>query len=136
MTFLLDTSVCVAALRAHEPVLQRLAEVGPGAVAVSAMTVAELWYGVLKSRRPESTGPDVRRFLAPVSVLPFDEAAALRHASARRELDAAGRPIGERDLVIAATALAQGLTVVTHNRREFERVPGLRVEDWTEGIGR
>ena len=59
MTYLLDTSVCVAALRAREPVMRQLAAVGPSAVAVSTMTVAELWHGVLKSRAPEATGDEV-----------------------------------------------------------------------------
>lgn len=131
MTYLLDTSVCVAALRARDPVLHRLAEVGPGAVAVSAMTVAELRYGVLKSRDPAATGGEVERFLALLEILPFDEAAADAHARVRWALTTAGQPIGERDLVIAATALARGLTVATGNAREFGRVSGLAVEDWT-----
>lgn len=131
MTYLLDTSVCVAALRAREPVMRRLAQVGPGAVAVSAMTVAELRYGVLKSRDPGATGAEVKRFLGPLEMLPFDEAAAGPHARVRWALEAAGQPIGERDLVIAATALAHGLTVATGNTREFGRVAGLSVEDWT-----
>jgi tRNA(fMet)-specific endonuclease VapC len=131
VTYLLDTSVCVAVLRGRDPVLRRLAEVGPGAVAVSAMTAAELRYGVLKSRDPAATGAEVERFLGLLEALPFDEAAAEVHARVRRALEVAGQPIGERELVIAATALAHGLPVATGNTREFRRVSGLAVEDWT-----
>ncbi len=130
MKYLLDTSVCVAVLRAHPAALARLAAVGPAAVAVSAMTIAELCHGVLRSREPEQSGRDVRRFVSPMMTLPFDEEAALRHAEARRALEATGQPIGERDLIIAATALANNLTIATGNMREFERVPGLSVEAW------
>ena len=133
MSYLLDTSVCVAALRAHEPTLRRLAAVAPREVAVSAMTTAELWYGVLKSRSPDATGRELERFLALIDVLPFDDAAARHHARTHRALEAQGIPIGERDLVIAATALAHDRTVASGNSREFTRVAGLVVEDWTRG---
>ena len=89
--------------------------------------------GILEIEGLES---EVRRigletFLAPFQVLPFDVEAASRYVDARLALEQAGRPIGERDLVIAATALAHDLTVITNNTREFGRVPGLRVEDWS-----
>jgi tRNA(fMet)-specific endonuclease VapC len=70
-------------------------------------------------------------FLAPFHLLPFDARAAERYVEARCALEAAGRPIGERDLIIAATALSHGLTIVSSNTREFGRVPGLSVEDWS-----
>lgn len=130
MRYLLDTSVCVHALRAHEPTLRRLAELGPDAVALSAMTVAELRYGALKSRAPEAASARLDQFLAVPEILAFDAEAAEYHAHGRRALEAAGTPIGERDLVIAATALAYGLVVATANAREFRRVPGLGVEEW------
>ena len=130
MRYLLDTSVCVHALRAHEPTLRRLAELGPDAVALSAMTVAELRYGALKSRAPEAASARLDQFLAVPEILAFDAEAAEYHAHGRRALEAAGTPIGERDLVIAATALVHGLVVATANAREFRQVPGLGVEEW------
>lgn len=130
MRYLLDTSVCVHALRAHKPTLRRLAELGPDAVALSAMTVAELRYGAMKSRAPEAASARLDQFLAVPEILAFDADAAEHHASARRSLEKAGTPIGERDLVIAATALAYGRGVATANAREFRRVPGLGVEEW------
>jgi tRNA(fMet)-specific endonuclease VapC len=69
-------------------------------------------------------------FLEPFEVLPFDHQAAEAYARARFELERVGRPIGERDLLIASIALARGLAVVTHNLSEFARVPGLKAEDW------
>lgn len=130
MRYLLDTSVCVHALRAHEPTLRRLAALGPDAVALSAMTVAELRYGALKSRAPEAASARLDQFLAVPEILAFDAEAAEYHAHGRRALEAAGTPIGERDLVIAATALVHVLVVATANAREFRRVPGLGVEEW------
>lgn len=95
------------------------------------MTVAELWFGALKSADAARGRAVVDAFLAPFTWLPFDDAAAERYAAARYHLEARGTPIGERDLIIAATALPHGLTVITRNTREFARVPGLPVEDWS-----
>ena len=131
MRFLLDTSTCVFVLRGHAGTTERLrATAGPD-IAVSVMSVAELWVGVRKSRESEVREVGLQRFLAPLTILPFDAAAADRYVEARCALEAEGRPIGERDLIIAATALSHGLPVVTNNTRAFGRVPGLRVEDWS-----
>lgn len=130
MRYLLDTSVCIDLLRAREPTMRRLAEIGMDAVALSAMTVAELRFGVLKGRAPAVAGEWLDQFLAIQEILAFDVMAARHHASVRLALAQAGTPIGERDLVIAATALAHGLVVATGNVREFGRVPGLGVEGW------
>lgn len=130
MRYLLDTDVCIEAIRGREPVLSRVRAVSPDDLSVSTMTVAELRYGALNSGDPRRALALVEAFLsAPLEVLPFDEEAARHHAEVRLALRA--QPIGERDLVIAATARARRLRVVTRNRRHFERVPGLRVEDWT-----
>lgn len=131
MTWLLDTNVLIHAQRGRpESVRRRLREVAPQAVVISAVTVAELWYGIQRSGDPERKRESWSRFLAPFDVLAFDRPAAELHGGLRFELR--HQPIGERDLLIAATALANDLTVVTGNTREFRRVPGLRVEDWGE----
>lgn len=129
MRYLLDTDTCVFALKHHPDVRRRFGKIGPDDVAVSTMTLAELRFGSLRSQRPAKTWGDVEAFLEPIRVLPFDQGAALTHAELRLALKS--RPIGERDLVIASVAAARGLAVVTHNTREFARVPGLRCEDWT-----
>jgi tRNA(fMet)-specific endonuclease VapC len=94
------------------------------------ITLAELWFGALKSTRPERTRASVDAFLRPFEVLLFDRDAAGSYAEIRLRLERLGRPIGERDLLIAAIARSRSLTVVTHNVGEFGRVPGLTVEDW------
>jgi tRNA(fMet)-specific endonuclease VapC len=101
-------------------------------MAISSITLAELWYGAARSTRPQRTRAEQDAALAPFRVLDFDSTAADNYASARAHLVSAGRPIGDRDLMIAAIALAKRMTVVTSNTAEFTRVPGLRVEDWME----
>lgn len=130
MRWLLDTSACVDALRNRPATTARLARVSPADLSISAMTLAELHHGSLRSRDPRRVRAAVEAFLAPLETLPFDGAAAVAHAAARHALERTGQPIGERDLVIAATALAHGLAVITANAREFARVPGLVVERW------
>lgn len=98
---------------------------------VSDITIAELEFGSLKAPFPDRHRSRWRQFLGSLASLPFDSAAALTHARAR--LDLRHQPIGERDLLIAAIALAHDLTVVTSNLAEFTRVPGLRCEDWCTG---
>jgi tRNA(fMet)-specific endonuclease VapC len=128
--FLLDTDTCIEVIREREPTLSRVRSMSPDDLAVSAMTVAELYYGALNSQRPEPALARVRAFLsAPLAMHDFGFDAARHHAEIRLALRS--QPIGERDLVIAATARAADLTVVTRNRRHFERVPGLHVENWT-----
>lgn len=130
MKYLLDTSTCVQILRAQEPTLRQFAQLGPDDVAISAVTVAELRYGELKGRTPSRARARLATFLDALEALPFDAAAAEQHARTRLALAKAGTPIGERDLIIASTALARSLTVVTGNAREFARMPALDVVDW------
>lgn len=128
MKFLLDTDTCIFALKHRPEIRARFEALTPEDVAVSAMNEAELWYGALNSQHPDKHVKDVEAFLAPLLVLPFDAEAAKEHARLRMALR--NMPIGERDLVIASVAMAHRLTVVTHNQREFGRVPGLKTADW------
>ena len=130
MTYLLDTNTCIYAIKREPQVLRRLQEGSPDDFGVSAVTVAELWFGAAKSSRPQSTRASVDAFLKPFEVLPFAGEAAEEYAEIRLQLEKAGQPIGERDLLIAAIAKSRRLTVVTHNVGEFSRVAGLKVEDW------
>jgi len=131
VTWLLDTNVLIHAQRGRpEPVRRRLRAVSPESVVISTVTVAELWYGIARSGDPDRKRELWSRFLVPFDVLAFDRSAAEFHGGLRFALR--HDPIGERDLLIAAIALANDLTVVTGNTREFRRVPGLRVEDWGE----
>ena len=124
----LDTDMCIHALRGHGGVLRELKARSPSAVFTTAMTLAELRYGCLKSRDPEANLARVTAFLGPLTILDFDAAAAAAHAEIRWALRE--QPIGERDLVIASVARARSLSVVTANAREFSRVPGLSLETW------
>lgn len=131
MEYCLDTNICVSAMR--EPGLGLSAvflKHAPSDIAVPAMVRAELLYGAVKSNQPKRSIDKVERFLEPYTVLPFDKEAASIYASMRRGLEVRGMAIGPNDMVIAATALAYRLTLVTNNTREFMRVSGLRVEDW------
>ena len=129
MRWLLDTDVCIAILRGHERVLERVRAESPADVAIASMTEAELRYGALRSSDPAAGEARIEALLsAPIEVLPFDRAAAARYAEVRHALRRT--PIGNPDLVIASTALANELALVTGNEREFARVPGLVVEKW------
>lgn len=130
MRYLLDTDSCIYAIKREPRIVERLREHGPEDFGISAVTIAELWFGAVKSSRPKQTRDSVDAFLVPFDVLPFGSAAAEAYAEARLHLERKGQPIGERDLLIAATAISLKLTIVTHNLREFSRVPHLRFEDW------
>jgi tRNA(fMet)-specific endonuclease VapC len=130
VSYLLDTSICVYAIKRLPAVIDRLQKLSPEDVAISVVTLAELWFGARTSSRPERTRANVDKFLVPFTVIPFDAEAAERYAEARWQLERTGQPIGERDLLISATALSRGFTIVTHNVDEFTRVPGLVVQDW------
>ncbi len=128
MTWLLDTSTIVDALRRNTAVLTRLGAQSPDDILVSSIAVAELAYGAERSHDPARASVVWREFVAPFAVLPFDREAAEAHGRLRFALRA--HPIGERDLLIAAMAHTRSLTLVTGNTREFGRVPGLDVEHW------
>lgn len=131
MTYLLDTNVCIRYLNGRSPgVLSRLQALQPTDVVVCAVVKAELFYGAQRSQNPERSLAVQRQFLQPYRSLPFDDAAAELAGLLRAQFANQGRPIGPYDLQIAAIALANNCTLVTHNIREFSRVPNLLIEDW------
>jgi tRNA(fMet)-specific endonuclease VapC len=130
MRYVLDTNTCIYALKLRGGVAERMRKHLPTEFAITTVTLAELWFGTYKSTRRVAVRHEVDAFLEPFKVLPFDREAADSYARIRFDLERIGRPIGERDLLIASVALAQDLTVVTHNLGEFTRVLGLKVEDW------
>ena len=130
MSVVLDTSVCVEILRGNPRAIATLATRSPDDVALSSMTCAELRYGALRARLRQRALSRLESFISAFEILPFDEQAAIHHAEVREALASRGLTIGERDLVIAATALAHGAAVATGNLREFARVPGLTIEEW------
>ena len=130
LTHLLDTNVCIGAMRGNAHIQRVLAGRHPNDLGVSMVTMFELYSGVALCRNPEKEAGKVDLFLEPLHVLPFDLDAAKRAAEVRADLQRGGSLIGPFDLLIAGHALALELILVTHNQDEFKRVPGLRLEDW------
>jgi tRNA(fMet)-specific endonuclease VapC len=129
---LLDTNVCIHVIRRRpREVLSNFERFEVGQIGVSSVTVAELSYGAEKSSRPEQNREALWRFLLPLEVVAFGPEAAAAYGHIRVALEGVGTPIGSLDTLIAAHAVSLGVTMVTNNVREFERVPNLYVEDWT-----
>lgn len=133
LRYLLDTNVVIVALRHRPTALRDRFTEASGRMAVSSVTVAELAYGAEKSAVPSKNAAAVEEFLGLVEVLAFGRVAAEHAGEIRADLARSGTPIGPFDGLIAGHARSIGLTVVTSNIREFGRVAGLRVVDWTEG---
>lgn len=133
MIYLIDTNVCVRYLRAPlSHVAQRLVTTHPTTIAVSAITVAELVRGAYRSVQVSDNLNRVNTLVAQFICLPIDQAVAVHAGRIDAELIARGSRIGPYDILIAATAFAHNLTLVTHNTGEFNRVAGLRIEDWED----
>jgi tRNA(fMet)-specific endonuclease VapC len=127
---LLDTNICIYVINMRPPeVLARFREYRLGEIGVCSVVAAELAYGVTKSRSARNRSA-LEMFLAPLEVLPFNEAAVWAYGDLRASLEREGQPIGALDTMIAAHALSVDAPLVTHNTREFARVPGLRLENW------
>ncbi len=132
MKYLLDTNICIFVINNRpEAVRRKMQGISVGEVGISSVSVSELLYGVARSIQVERNQAALDKFLMPLEILAYDESAARRYGVIRAFLESKGTPIGPMDLMIAAHALSMDLTVVTNNVREFQRVPGLKVEDWT-----
>jgi len=131
MRYLLDTNICIDIIKRAPPeVFARFKLLRVGEVGISAITCCELQFGVARSLRPAENQLALTEFLGPLEVRDFPASAAMTFGKLRAHLQHAGTPIGNYDLLIAAHALYEGFTLVTNNTKEFNRVPGLRVENW------
>ncbi len=130
MKYLLDTNICIYALKQHPVVLERLLSKARPDVVLSVVTEAELRSGAAKSTTPSKTHRLLENFLAPLTAIEFTSHDAVAYAHIRAKLERAGTPIGPLDTLIAAQAVARDLTLVSNNERELRRVSGLRVENW------
>lgn len=134
MDYLLDTNACIALINGQPATVRarlQKATTGGDHVLVSSIALFELWYGVAKSTRKEFNRKRVETFLAgPIFVLPFEDADARVAGEVRAALEAAGKPIGAYDVLMAGQALRHQLTLVTANVSEFSRVKGLAWQDW------
>ena len=129
--YLLDTDICIYAMKDKYPSLsEKLFQISPSDILISFVTVSELKYGCGKSNRGNRSRNVMNLFLSAFTIIPFDEKDARIAGRVRAELVKSGTPIGSYDIQIAAQGLSRGLTVITHNTKEFERIPELKLEDW------
>lgn len=132
MKYMLDTNICIHVIKNRpETVIRNFLKHEPSELCISSITYAELMHGVEKSQDAERNRVAITLFLSPLSVLEFDNYAAEEYGKVRTELERKGTPIGPMDMLIAAHARAENLILVTNNTREFNRVEGLNVENWT-----
>jgi tRNA(fMet)-specific endonuclease VapC len=133
---MLDTNICIHAIKRNAPeVVRRLEGLDAGGTVISSIVAAELWTGVMKSGNRRRSEQALRAFLGLVEVLSWPAGAAPIYGQIRAALEAKGQLIGPMDLLIAAHALHEKLTLVTRNHGEFVRVEGLKVETWGSGSG-
>lgn len=131
--YLLDTNICIYMRKNAFPALNEKADtLPPGALAMSVVTWGELVTGAEKSKERERTLANLARLRQIVPVLEMDDVVGDHYGDIRAQLEKAGQPIGVNDNWIAAHARALGLTLITNNTREFAKVSGLAVEDWTQ----
>ncbi len=132
MKYLLDTNICIYLIKQRPfSVLEKFASVQVGEIGISAISVAELQYGVQQSQHPAQNEAALEQFLLPLLILPFDEQAAASYGRIRAFLQRQGTPIGSLDMLIAAQALSLNAILVTNNEVEFARVPDIRLENWS-----
>ncbi len=132
MKYMLDTNICIYAIK-HKPdtVIKRFLSHDPEELCISAITYAELMHGVEKSMAVERNRIAMSLFLSPITILGFDGQAAEEYGRIKAELEKKGMTIGSMDTLIAGHAKSRRLILVTNNTREFNRVVGLTVENWT-----
>ena len=132
MTFYLDTDICVFALKDRFPSLKaRMQSCAPDRIKIPAVVKAELLLGAQRSDDIPRTTRLVEAFLRPFEVIPFCDRCAISYANIRWDVERRGVSIGPNDLLIAATTLANQGALVTHNTKEYGRIPGLILQDWT-----
>ncbi|MFH1707238.1 MAG: type II toxin-antitoxin system VapC family toxin [Planctomycetota bacterium] len=131
MKYLLDTNICIYLInRKPVQVIARMIKIPAEDIGISAVTLAELEYGVEKSDHPDRNRVALMETLVPIQILPFDHQAAREYGMIRAPLERKGTVIGAMDLMIAAHAKALGVILVTNNEKEFKRVSGLMLENW------
>ncbi len=132
MKYMLDTNICIFAIRnSNDNVLKKFHEHLDDELYISSITLAELMYGVEKNRKPEQNRNALLQFLTLIDIKEFSEKAAIEYGKIRAFLENQGTPIGPLDTLIAAHAVSENMILVTHNMKEFLRVPDLTVENWT-----
>ncbi|WP_370300582.1 type II toxin-antitoxin system tRNA(fMet)-specific endonuclease VapC [Rheinheimera baltica] len=134
MKYMLDTNICIYVIKRRPVEVLETFNKYAGLMCISSITYAELCHGVEKSTRPEQNRQAVEDFVSRLTVLPYCEKSAQHYGEIRAELEKKGTPIGVNDLHISAHARGEGFTLITNNLREFERVAGLRLDNWLKGL--
>jgi len=133
MKYLLDTNICIYIIKKKpESVIKRFEKLKSGSVAISTITLSELYYGVSKSLKPDENMIALQEFISPLEVLDYTNVDALIYGKIRNLLEKKGSPIGAMDLLIASIAKSQDLILVTNNTKEFLRITDLKIENWVE----
>jgi tRNA(fMet)-specific endonuclease VapC len=134
--YLLDTNICIYLMSNKkgfsDAVRERFRMFNSKDLRISSITSAELYYGAAKSMMPDASKQKVDMFLTPFEIIEFGEDDSVEYGKLKRTLEQKGTPIGILDNMIAAQALVRDLTVITNNKKEFKRVPNLKVENWVE----
>lgn len=131
MEYLLDTNICIYIIKKKPgQVFEKLLSLSVGSVGISSITLAELQFGIAKSSNPKKNSEALEIFLTPIEVVEFGAFSTSDYGKIRYELEKKGNPIGPLGTLIAAHARSLGLTLVTNNEKEFERIEGLKIENW------
>ena len=129
--YLLDTNIISYWMRGDLQLIKKIKKFSPSELSLSTITLAEIYYGIEKSPvKKKERRVKIEQIKSQLEIYPFNEAATVKYGSIRAALEKQGQPISERDLQIAAIALANKLCVVTHNTKEFSRITKLSVQDW------
>ena len=129
--YLLDTNICIYAIKGKYPgIAEKLLSINPENIKISAITLFELEYGISKSRWGRRSRLALQTFLAAFDIIDFTPEDARLCGELRASLEKSGMPIGAYDIMIAAQGITRNLKVVTHNTSEFERISGIKLEDW------
>ncbi|MFA5805331.1 MAG: type II toxin-antitoxin system VapC family toxin [Melioribacteraceae bacterium] len=131
MKYLFDTNICIYLIKNKpESVIKRFSKIQPETIAVSNITVAEMYYGIAKSSRPNENTVALEEFLLPLIIIDFNKNDARIYGKIRSELEKKRKMIGAMDLLIGAQALSRNLILVTNNVKEFRRIANLEIENW------
>jgi len=133
MEYLLDTNICIYIIKKKPAeVFEKFKNLTIGDVGISSITLAELQYGIEKSSNSDKNREALEKFLTPIEIIDYDYDATVEYGKIRVELEKKGIPIGSLDMLIASHAKSLDVILVTNNVREFQRISGLRIENWTK----
>jgi len=130
LRYMVDTNICIYVMHRKSRPLMEAFDQAAGLLCMSSITYGEMWFGAEKSERRDENLTSLSLFAARMEIPSFDPAAGEHFGEIRMQLERSGTPCGPYDMLIGAHARSLGLTLVTNNRRDFDRMPGLKVENW------